>query len=89
MRIDPSRRCVTSMVNSCSKWHIKCEERNQDAMNAEIEEEIKKDDSSRIDNTMRTEDIDDTASLEDDDDSSYFDETFMDEDEEAMCNEKL
>lgn len=89
LQLDPSRRCITSMVNSCSKWHIKCEERNQDAMNAEIEEEIKKDGSLYIDNIIRTEDIDDTTSLEDDDDSSYYDEIFMDEDEEAIDNEKL
>merc|ERR1712151_233091 len=89
LQLDPSRRCITSLVNSCSQWHKQCEERNQEAMNAEIEEEIKKDGSLYIDNIIRTEDAEDTTSFEDDDDSSYFSEIFMDEDPEAIENAKL
>jgi len=94
LQLDPSRRCITSLINSCSEWLKRCEERNQEAMNAEIEEEIKKDGSLYIDHIIRTEDLEDTTSVEDDDDSSYFDEVFMDEvfvdeDQEAIVNEKL
>merc|ERR1711862_757175 len=61
LQLDPSRRCITSLVHSLSQWIKLCERRNQEAMNAEIEEEIKKDcyGSLYIDHIIRTEDLED------------------------------
>merc|ERR1711862_284601 len=96
LQLDPSRRCITSLVHSFSKWLKQCERRNQEAMNAEIEEEIKKDSygSLYIDHVIRNdeeiednnnnnhnENDDDVDDDDDDDDSSYFRDIFVDEDD--------